>query len=122
MGPSRGADEVRILEILSRREPLCSSSSSAVGTADAEVGRRVGWLALRGRVCDDSAEPLDEVELCLCRAGLASMDCCGVWELEFITSMLRGLATGYMANNGGGDRAVSRWGRMFKTEANFSLP
>jgi hypothetical protein len=52
-----------MLDVLARRELLCSSSSSA-GTPDAEVRRLVDRIALRGRACDDSAEPLEEVELC----------------------------------------------------------
>jgi hypothetical protein len=53
----------------------------------------VDRIALRGRVCGESAESLEEVELCRWIAGLPSIDCCGLWELAFIESILRDLAT-----------------------------
>jgi len=89
-GPSRGAEDVRILDMLPRREPPCSSS--AAWRPEAEVRRLVDETALRGRVCDDSAEPLEEIELCRCRADLSSIDRCGLWELVVIKSILRDLA------------------------------
>lgn len=75
-GPSRGAEDVRILNMLPWRELLCSSS--AAWAPETEVRRLVDLIALRGRVWDDSAEPLEEVELCRCIVGLPSIDCCGL--------------------------------------------
>lgn len=90
-GPSRGAEEVRILDMLPRRDPLCSSSIA--WTPEAEVRRRGDRIALRERVCGDSAEPLEEVELDLWRAGLSSMVWCGLVELGFIIkSIVRNVA------------------------------
>jgi hypothetical protein len=76
--------------MLSRREPVCSSST--VWAAEDEVLRLVDRIALRGRVCADPVESLEDVELCRCIAGLPSIDCCGLAELGFIMSMLRELA------------------------------
>jgi hypothetical protein len=60
-GPSSGTEEFRILEVLSRREPIRSSSAALV--ADAEIRRLVDRRALRGLVDEDAAELHEDVEL-----------------------------------------------------------
>ena len=87
-GPSRGVEDVRILDMLPRREPVCSSS--AAWAPEADVRRLTDRIALRGRVWDEPAEALEEVELCRCRVGLPSIDCLGLLEPVFIKSMLEG--------------------------------
>lgn len=65
-----------MLDMLPRRDPLCSSSGP--WAAEPEVRCLDDRIALRGRVWDDSPDSLDEVELCRCIAGLPSTDCCGL--------------------------------------------
>jgi hypothetical protein len=122
MGLSRGAEDVRILDMLPRREPLCSSS--VIWAPEADVRRLVDRMALRGRVCDDSAEPLEEVELCRCRAGLPSIDCCGVSELVFMKSILRDSCDVIYDERRGEEREVFQDGAgcvLRRLKANFFL-